>query len=284
MTRVNAIEIRPLKGIDEFVQAEDVQRAVWKMEVDTPIVPSAILLPISKNSGVVIGAFDGPKLVGVCFSFLGHTPGGRMEHWSHMNGILEGYEGRRLGEELKWTQREMVLAMGVDLIRWTTDPLESRPAALNFGKLGVTCHTYELNVYGVMIDGLNAGIESDRFIVDWDLDTERVAQRRAQGRPEHSVQSWEQAGALRANLTEGTAKGVRRITELRPGLDAQRVIIETPANYQQVKMHSLDMAIDWRVKTRELFTTYFDKGYVATEFASEVRDSERRNFLLLEQS
>jgi predicted GNAT superfamily acetyltransferase len=284
MAPANPIEIRPLHGIDEFVQAEDVQRVVWKMDVDTSIVPAAILSPVSKNSGVVLGAFDGPKLVGICFSFLGRTPEGRMEHWSHMNGVLEAYEGQRLGEELKWAQREAVLAMDVDLIRWTTDALEGRPAALNFGKLGVTCRTYDINVYGVMPDGLNAGIESDRFIVDWELDTERVEKRRAEGRPKHSAQAWEAEGAQPANLTEGVTEGVRRITELRLDLDAPRILIEPPASYQHVKLHDLDLAIEWRMKTRELFTTYFGRGYVVTEFVSEVRDSERRNFLALEQN
>ena len=71
MAESEGIEIRALKGIDEFVKAEDVERDVWQMEVDTPIVPSSMLSPISKNGGVVMGAFDGDRMVGVVCSISG---------------------------------------------------------------------------------------------------------------------------------------------------------------------------------------------------------------------
>ncbi len=80
---------------------------------------------------------------------------------------------------LSWRSVRHVLAQGIDLITWTFDPLETRNATLNFHKLGAVCNTYFPNLYGDMRDGLNAGLPSDRFQVDWWIASERVAQRLA---------------------------------------------------------------------------------------------------------
>ncbi len=170
------------------------------------------------------------------------------------------------------------------LIRWTVDPLEGANNALNFGKLGVTCRTYDRHVYGMM-GGINAGIESDRFIVDWELASERVRQRRAGERPDLSVETLEAGGALRANLTETVAEGIREITQTQPDLDAPQVLLEIPGDYQAIKVVDLELAIGWRMQTRDLFEAYFGNGYVATEFISEVQQAgERRNYYLLVRS
>ena len=282
--RQTSYEVRPLRGLGEMTLAEQLQRAVWQLEVDTSLVPSSVLLPISKNGGLVLGAFEGEALVGLCFSFLGRTPQGRIEHWSHMTGVLPSAQGRGLGARIKWAQREAVLAMGVDLIRWTVDPLEGPNASLNFSKLGVTCRTYDRNTYGSMPDGLNTGIESDRFIVEWELDSERVKARLGEGKAALSAQAFEAQGAERANLTRVEAEGIRSSGEVRLDLTSPQVLVEAPASFQQVKAYGLDLAVAWRMQTRGLFETYFARGYVATEFVSEMRDGERRNFYVLERA
>ena len=68
---------------------------------------------------------------------------------------------------MKTYQREHVLRQGLDLITWTYNPLLARNAQLNIAKLGAVCTTYLPNLYGPMRDGLNAGLPSDRFQVDW---------------------------------------------------------------------------------------------------------------------
>lgn len=283
MSASDSIEIRPLRDIHEFQQAEEVQRRVWAMD-EGGAVPYTILLAISRQGGVVMGAFEGEVMVGLCLGFLGRTPQGKIHHWSHINGVLAEKQGSGLGEQLKWAQRDMVLAMDLDLIRWTVDPMEGANATLNFGKLGVTCCTYERNAYGDMADSLNAGIASDRFIVDWEIDSERVKSRQAEGKPALSALAWQEAGAVPANPTEVVpdTEGIRRISETRLDLEAPQVLAEAPASYQNIKLHDLELAVEWRMQTRELFETYFSRGYVAREFASEMQGDERRNFFLLE--
>ena len=122
-----------------------------------------------------------------------------------MAGVHPAYRNRGLGYSLKLAQREHVLAQGIDLITWTFDPLETRNATLNFHKLGAVCNTYLPNLYGDMRDGLNAGLPSDRFQVDWWIASERVAQRLA-GQPPSGSPSRGRAGAKRnfaANIRFG---------------------------------------------------------------------------------
>ena len=75
---------------------------------------------------------------------------------------------------LKEVQKETAREMGYDLITWTFDPLESRNAYLNLTKLRAVCDTYVENCYGEINDGLNNGLPTDRFKVEWWIDSEHL--------------------------------------------------------------------------------------------------------------
>jgi len=79
-----------------------------------------------------------------------------------------------LGLALKWYQRDWYLAQGITHVRWTYDPLRVANAALNIHRLGGQAQTYFPDYYGPMA-GINKGVASDRLLVDWHLDTPRVA-------------------------------------------------------------------------------------------------------------
>ena len=72
-------------------------------------------------------------------------------------------------------QRAWALEQDVDRIEWTFDPLVRRNARLNLVKLGGVASAYHVNFYGAMPDGINEGDASDRFILQWDLASDRVA-------------------------------------------------------------------------------------------------------------
>ena len=48
-----------------------------------------------------------------------------------MLGVRKEYWGRDLGYQLKVQQREQALRMGIRMIHWTFDPLQSKNAYLN---------------------------------------------------------------------------------------------------------------------------------------------------------
>ena len=47
------------------------------------------------------------------------------------------------------------------------------------------------------------------------------------------------------------------------------VRVETPLDIQAMRTENLPLARDWRFKTREVFETYFARGYVAVDFSRE---------------
>lgn len=162
--------IRSLTTLDELEDVQQLERLVWSMEpIPTHQTSTAI-----KNGGMMIGAFDGDRLVGFNYGFPGFRDGVAYV-CSHMMGIDPAYRSRGIGERLKRTQRERALELGYTMIHWTFDPLQTRNAYLNLTKLGGVCYTYYPNCYGEMKDGLNAGLPSDRFEISWHIASSHVA-------------------------------------------------------------------------------------------------------------
>ena len=175
------IEVRPLGSIEEFRACERLQQRVWAMPDERDVIPVHLLLSAQRNGALVLGAFEQGVLVGLLFGYWGIAAGGKLNHCSHLMGVAPEVQGQGVGYQLKLAQREFALVRGCELVTWTYDPLESRNANLNIHKLGAVCRTYCRDYYGPMEDGLNRGLPSDRFQVDWWIDSERVRERVASG-------------------------------------------------------------------------------------------------------
>src|SRR5437667_3695281 len=94
-----------------------------------------------------IGAFDGREMAGFAFGFLGVEQGHLMLH-SHMLVVREPYRDLDVGHKLKLAQRDGALTKRIQEITWTFDPLQSKKAHLNLGKLGVITRRFKLEFYG----------------------------------------------------------------------------------------------------------------------------------------
>ncbi len=167
------VTIRKLAGLAELRRSEDLQRAVWGK--DDPADNADLMLAIQAEGGLVAGAFDGEEMLGFLFAFPSATPG--VQH-SHRLAVLPRARGLRLGLRLKWFQRDWCLARGITLVRWTYDPLRAVNAGLNVAALGGVSTTYLPDYYGEM-PGINAGLPSDRVMLDWHLDSPGVTARAA---------------------------------------------------------------------------------------------------------
>lgn len=168
--------LRDLSGIAEFLQAEALQRTVWG-EGDLPD-PGDLMMVIQAEGGLCAGAFRDEMMLGYVFGFPTRDPG--VQH-SHRLAVLPQMRGQGLGLRLKWYQRDWCLARGINLVRWTFDPLRLANASLNIASLGAKAHVYCADYYGAM-NGINAGVPSDRLLVDWQMNDHGVVLR-AQGQP-----------------------------------------------------------------------------------------------------
>jgi predicted GNAT superfamily acetyltransferase len=271
--------IRVLETPDEMAAIETLQGLVWPgPEID--IVPKDMLLAIIHNGGLAIGAFVQDELVGVSFGFPGFYPtpdGPRLKHHSHILGIRPDWQSQGIGFALKRAQWQMVRKQGIDLITWTFDPLLSRNAYLNITRLGAVCNTYRRSEYGEMRDGLNVGLPSDRFQVDWWLNTKRVERRLSRrSRPVLALEHYQAAEAalLAASLSRGAAP---RPPEGPHPLTGALLLVEIPSDFQALRKTDLPLARDWRFYAREVFEEAFAAGYLVTDFIHE----EERSFYVL---
>ncbi|MBN1660819.1 MAG: GNAT family N-acetyltransferase [Anaerolineae bacterium] len=265
------LSIRPVRAIGEYAACEEIQIEAWQMPDAREVVPLHMLVAAQKSGGLLLGAFDGDEVIGFVLGLASLSDTGRPQHYSHMLAVRPSCQDQGIGWQLKVAQREAVLAQGLDCIVWTYDPLESRNAHLNVARLGVVCRTYERDLYGAMTDGLNVGLPSDRFKVEWPICSERVARRLAGARDEVAP------GAAQALATRRTAAGWRAPGQAVLDHDAASVEVEIPADYQAIKAADPELALAWRLATRQILEGYFRRGYTVVEFASRVQDRERRS-------
>ena len=260
--------IKILEAPEDMPAVEALQRAVWPGS-ETDVVPAHMLLTAVHNGGLLAGAFVEDRLVGFVFGFPGieFTPDGpRPKHCSHMMGILPDQRDTGIGFALKRAQWQMVRHQGLDHITWTYDPLLSRNAYLNIAKLGAVCNTYRRSEYGDMRDGLNAGLPSDRFLVDWWINTRRVEHRlskRARRRLKLDDFSKAELQPLYALQTKGDLPNP---PEHFSPLEGNLTLAEIPSDFSALKEKDFSLGRDWRFFSRELFETAFASGYIVTDF------------------
>src|SRR5205809_7605052 len=117
---------RDLTTLDDFAAVVELERQIWGPGYDD-VVPVPILAISVKRGGILIGAFEGNRLVGFVYSMPGikHQ---KPTQWSHMLGVVSDYRSAGVGRDLKLLQRERALAMNLELIEWTYDPLQAANA------------------------------------------------------------------------------------------------------------------------------------------------------------
>ncbi len=265
------IDIRLLESPEELKAVEDLQRIIWPGN-EIEIVPVHIFRATIHNGGLVLGAFSGKKLVGFVFGFPGYELDGKMPrnyHASHMAGVHPEFRNAGIGYKLKRAQWQLVRRQGINRITWTYDPLQSRNANLNISKLGAVCNTYIPDYYGEMRDELNAGMPSDRFQVDWWVNSNRVKRRLATLKPPQiNISQYLNAGIPVINQTIVNEAGfIVPDAASEDRSQAPMLLLEIPGDIQSIKQVDLNLAVSWSNHIRELFLDLFNRGYIATDFA-----------------
>ncbi len=257
-----AIEIRDVSALEDLRDVIEVEKRVWGYPDAEEAIPLPMLAAGVRRGAIVLAAFDGRSMVGACYSFPA-LKGGRLAHWSHMLGVMEGYRDRGIGRLLKLEQRNRALAMGIDLIEWTFDPLQAANAHFNLARLGAVVEEYEINIYGESSSPLWSGSDSDRFIAQWNICEPHVERRLARSGP-----------VIRASDTIAAARVLEAqpaIEGLQPGKpdleqEGRRLSVDIPAHFAPIQRERPNAARLWRSATREVFTTYLGRGYRVLDF------------------
>lgn len=255
VTLADGIVIRELATHDERASAVRLQEETWGAGF-TERVPAAILLVGQKLGGVSAGAFapDG-TLLGFVFGLTG-TKDGRLVHWSDMLAVRPDAQGTHLGQALKHYQRERCIALRVETMFWTFDPLVARNAKLNLCRLGARVDEFVQDMYGTNTNSrMHGSLGTDRFVVSWPV----------RGEP---VPLPSDAARLRGVVVvAGRADEPPSADEPLP--DAASVAVRVPADYVVLLGRDLELARAWRMSARRAFLHYFPLGYRVAAFVAD---------------
>jgi predicted GNAT superfamily acetyltransferase len=274
------VEIRDLTTIEEFRQVVALEQAIWGYTDTADLVTVPVFIFTVHRGATLLGAVEpSGRMVGFAYAVMGMKDRRPMQ-WSHMAGVLQEFRGG-LGYRLKLAQRERALSQGLDLIEWTFDPLQAMNAHFNFAKLGCVADEYAANFYGESTSALHRGTPTDRLVASW-----RIAEA-------HVVRRVEQATALRARSHDVSAAPIvnpteldgqwRKATSIDLSRDDRRVWIEIPTGFTEMQQQAPDRALQWRMDLRQMFQTYFAKGYRAVDFVLQ-RDRGFGRYLLARKS
>jgi len=283
------VEIRPITTLDEMRKIVHVQKTIWNSD-DLETLPVHSLHAIQYNGGALFGAYDGDRLVGFVVGILGTVPSdgrrdqiaaARLKMYSVIAGVLPEYQSQGVGFRLKLAQRDFCLNIGIRLITWTYDPLESRNGRFNIGKLGCVCRRYLRHFHGEM-GGLNAGLPTDRFEVEWWVTSSRVEGRVVKRRRALSLDALIGGGSVLVNEATFNQKGLPVPPSNYVSRPGSLILVEIPADFQALKRQDMELARQWRKHSRHLFETLFQDGYLVTDFVfHKDQQGQPRSFYLL---
>ncbi|HKP88048.1 MAG TPA: GNAT family N-acetyltransferase [Blastocatellia bacterium] len=265
--------IREAESEAEYHAVEDLQREAWGFS-DLDIVPAATLIATRWAGGLVLGAFDGDRMIGFAYGFPAYEDGRASIH-SHMLAVKPEYRNAQAGFYLKLAQRDFALGKGLDEITWTFDPLQSLNAHLNFSKLGVISRRYIVNFYGESSSSpLHQGFGTDRLWVRWLLASDNVRERVSKDRQTTRSSDLSQGleDVLPSALVRGD-EGLPRLADFGSALSNDRCFIEIPHDITSLKERDPDAGRVWREATRAAFLASLEAGFTVRDFlrADEAR-------------
>ncbi len=199
------------------------------------------------HGGIVLGAYDGGRLIGMSFSYPGYR-NGEVYLYSHMTGVLDEKKYSGAGYMMKMKQKELAIKYGYRMIAWTFDPVMSLNGYFNIGKLGAVSRNYLDNFYGIMNDGINAGLPTDRLVAEWHIGE-------SYNTSYDSVQFINDIHGHSMEFFDVTQEKVIGLKMIRDFLD--------------FKLSNLAGAVEIKLLLREKFHQLFSAGYTIINFDRE---------------
>jgi predicted GNAT superfamily acetyltransferase len=294
---------------EDYRMYEDLRQEIWDYPDDHLAGTRNMMCEnvFHEGGSLFVGAFaegagggfevDGGHLAGFCYGFVGvrdknvgFRDPANLRFYAQYAAVRAAYQSYGLGIQLKEFQREMVLGLlGVSAVICTYDPLTGVNAHRNIHRFGMDVLEYRVATYGEYGGLLNRlDVPTDRFLMSWDL-------RRPARRPDYDL-----AAALAAPkpVTVGTrevrGKRSRLALEVVERTDADvpgdLLLVRIPSDFYRM-LQETDVAeegvrripVDWRLATREVFQTLFERGFQVIDFL-KAKDPGSGSFYVLARS
>jgi len=255
------VELRPLTSVEDASAILRVMVVTWGEQI-----PRETIRALAGSGNVPWGVFDSEELVGYVLGWAAVEPVDGLHEHSHMLAALPGRRDGGLGYALKLAQRASCLDRGIDLVRWTFDPLVARNAHLNINKLGATCDRFHRDYYGEMPDVINAGDRSDRLVVRWHLG----------GEPGPATMP------TNAKILVGSDGPADAPTPIVTGgaPDAEVIAVQIPRDHAALRAADGGLASAWREAVGTVFDACVGGGYEVVAFDPDRHHGRPTYFLV----
>ncbi len=265
------VSIRRAENLDDYLACVALQKQVWGYTEMEDVAAQPILMIGNRFGGNLLVATDRTgRYIGFSFAMPGWKQDKQRFWWSHMTAVIHEYRNRDIGLALKLRQREEALAAEIGRIEWTFDPMQAMNAYFNIRKLGVIVREYEENVYGYTSSPLHSGLPTDRFVGEWNLDSDHVRNRL--GDPSIILRDIDRMPIVNP---------AGRAPDL--SLEDSLLLLEIPADLSALKAADLEKAKQWQESVRKACLHYFHRGYAVTDFI-RVGAPQPQAFYVLERS
>jgi chorismate synthase len=111
---------------------------------------------------------------------------------------------------------------------------------------------------------LHKGTPTDRLVAQWWIRKPHVERRVGSGAA-LTVRAADLADAAPINVTRPAGTWLAN-ADLFLARDERRLVLEIPMGFTEMQREAPELALEWRMQTRELFETYFARGYRVVDF------------------
>ncbi|CAB4663722.1 unannotated protein [freshwater metagenome] len=174
--KIGSIQMTEIELVIKPENAHDLARVLTEVWGGADPIPPDVIIAIVHAGGYASLAsqiVNGKKqFVGGSLAIVGNHQ--RKLH-SHVTGVIEAATKTGVGRALKDHQWMWAKENEFSAISWTFDPLVRRNAHFNLIVLGAKVVKYCQNYYGEINDLINAGDQTDRLVVERQVDGLSVA-------------------------------------------------------------------------------------------------------------
>ncbi len=255
-----------------------------------------IAVYVESKSGVF--KQDREHLVGFSYGFVGikdkkvaFREPDNLLFYSQYVGVRQDFQLYGLGILIKQFQREKLMEIfGIYTVTNSFDPLTGINAYRNIHHFGMDVVEYRDAFYEDFIGLLNrVDIPCDRFLVSWDL-------KKDIQRPEYDLERLIDSGyiVLEAGIEEVKGRSgalkLEVVKDLNLDLDHEFLLVEIPVDFYRmlretdvVESKIRSIPLEWRMKTRQVFKTLFERKYKIIDFKLVKKDKSKRDFYILKR-
>jgi predicted GNAT superfamily acetyltransferase len=261
------VEVKELVTFEQFDEISELQKKIWNLS-ERDMISTITLKALTMNyppMGLVLGAYIDNHLSGFSVCFPTRETG---TLYGLIMGVLPELQNSEIGNFIGLKILELCRKQNITKICWTYEPLESLHGHLYLNKWGAVVVRYQQNYYQLK-DDLNKKLPMDRFIVDCNLQSNRVIER---------VKKKFEMRPLEIALNQFP------LADGKVFPSDKAVLVRIPADFQKLKKENIDEALQYRNATRIIFEEYITKqSYFIAELISGEVNGERHSYYLLEK-